>query len=145
MPKFLLVPNPIGDRTPVLQLAADGSVTIYLQKDSPGPDKESNWLPAPEGDFRPAMRMYQPSPEILKGDYLLPPIHRDQLNVTRRVPRCTARPPARLSRPCVPAWADYCSASVFLIAAMPFLAADCPSRGYRVKGACGVACDRRRP
>jgi len=79
MPKFLLVPNPIGrysigDRTPVLQVAADGSVTIYLQKDSPGPDKESNWLPAPEGDFRPAMRMYQPSPEILKGDYLLPPI-----------------------------------------------------------------------
>ena len=125
MPKFLLVPNPIGrysigDRTPVLQVAADGSVTIYLQKDSPGPDKESNWLPAPEGDFRPAMRMYQPSPEILKGDYLLPPIHRDQLNVTRRVPRCTARPPARLSRPCVPAWADYCSTSVFLIAAMPF-------------------------
>src|SRR5215813_15658382 len=38
------------------------------------PGQESNWLPAPEGDFRPAMRMYQPSPEILKGDYLLPPI-----------------------------------------------------------------------
>jgi hypothetical protein len=31
---------------------ADGSLTLYVQKDSPGADKESNWLPAPNGDFR---------------------------------------------------------------------------------------------
>jgi len=50
----------IGDRTPGIQHNADGSLDLYLQLDSPGPDKESNWLPAPEGAFRPIMRIYQP-------------------------------------------------------------------------------------
>jgi hypothetical protein len=81
VPKFLLVANPIdrysiGDRTPGLQVAADGSLTIYLQHDSPGTDKDSNWLPTPGGDFRPVMRMYQPKPEILAGAYTLPAIRR---------------------------------------------------------------------
>jgi len=79
MPKFLLVPNPIGrysigDRTPVLQVAADGSVTIYLQKDSPGPDKESNWLPAPAGNFILWLRVYEPGAAILDGTYKVPPV-----------------------------------------------------------------------
>jgi hypothetical protein len=79
VPRFLLAANPIGrysigDRTPGLKVDDDGSLTIYLQKDSPGPDKEPNWLPAPEGDFRPILRMYQPRPEILKGKYVLPAI-----------------------------------------------------------------------
>ena len=43
---------------------------------APGPDKESNWLPAPKGDFRPILRMYQPRPEALDGTYVLPPIRR---------------------------------------------------------------------
>jgi hypothetical protein len=81
VPEFLLVANPIdrysiGDRTPGLQVAADGSLTVYLQHASPGTDKDSNWLPTPEGDFRPIMRMYQPKPEVLTGDYALPPITR---------------------------------------------------------------------
>jgi hypothetical protein len=81
VPKFLLVANPIdrysiGDRTPGLQVAEDGSLTIYLQHESPGPDKDSNWLPTPEGDFRPVMRMYQPKPAVLSGDYALPAISR---------------------------------------------------------------------
>ena len=51
--KLYLVENPInrysiGDRTPGLQYGADGSLTIYMQKDSPGADKESNWLPTPD-------------------------------------------------------------------------------------------------
>jgi hypothetical protein len=80
-PDFHLVANPInrysiGDRTPGLKLADDGSLTIYFQKDSPGPEKESNWLPAPEGDFRPVMRMYQPRDAVLDGTYVLPPITR---------------------------------------------------------------------
>ena len=49
-------------------------LTIYLQKDSPGPDKESNWLPTPARAFRPIMRMYQPRKEILDGTYVLPAI-----------------------------------------------------------------------
>jgi hypothetical protein len=39
-------------------------LTIYMQHESPGPDKEPNWLPTPARDFRPVMRMYQPKPEI---------------------------------------------------------------------------------
>ena len=39
----------------------DGSITIYLQKDSPGKDKEPNWLPAPAGPFYMAMRNYAPT------------------------------------------------------------------------------------
>lgn len=79
LPNFYLVANPIdrysiGDRTPGLEYGDDGSVTIYLQKDSPGPDKESNWLPTPAGGFRPIMRMYEPHEEILDGSYQLPPI-----------------------------------------------------------------------
>jgi hypothetical protein len=81
VPKFLLVANPIdrysiGDRTPGLQVAADGSLTIYLQHESPGTENDPNWLPAPHGDFRPVMRMYQPTPEILTGDYSLPAIRK---------------------------------------------------------------------
>jgi hypothetical protein len=80
-PDFHLVANPInrysiGDRTPGLKLADDGSLTIYFQKDSPGPEKEPNWLPAPEGDFRPVMRMYQPRDAVLNSTYVLPPITR---------------------------------------------------------------------
>lgn len=77
---FYLVANPIhrysiGDRTTGLIYGPDGSVTIYIQKDSPGPDKETNWLPTPKtGNFRPIMRMYQPKGPIIYGSYLLPAI-----------------------------------------------------------------------
>lgn len=80
-PRFYLIENPInrfsiGDRTPGLQTADDGSVTLYLQKQSPGPGKEANWLPAPAGTFRPVLRTYQPGPSILDGSYRLPDIRR---------------------------------------------------------------------
>jgi hypothetical protein len=85
-PEFYLVANAIdrysiGDRTPGLKVADDGSVTIYIGKDSPGQDRESNWLPAPEGSFRPILRMYQPRDEVLDGTYVLPAIK----NLTRSV------------------------------------------------------------
>jgi len=65
VPDFHLVDNPldrysIGDRTAGLDIGVNGSVTIYLQYDSPGSEKESNWLPAPTGKFRPILRAYQP-------------------------------------------------------------------------------------
>jgi hypothetical protein len=79
VPKFLLVANPsnrysIGDRSTDLQVAADGSLTINLQREPPGPGKESNWLPTPTGAFRPVMRMSKPQPEVLAGNYVLPAI-----------------------------------------------------------------------
>ena len=50
----------------------DGSITIYLQKDSPGKDKESNWLPTPAGPFYMAMRNYAPADAAL--DVLKDPV-----------------------------------------------------------------------
>lgn len=81
VPKFFLVANSInrysiGDRTPGLKTDADGSVTIYMQKNSPGADKAGNWLPTPDGDFRPALRMYQPNVEIFGGEWKPPAIQR---------------------------------------------------------------------
>jgi hypothetical protein len=81
VPKFRLVSNPInrysiGDRTPGLHVAGDGSLTIYVQHESPGPDREATWLPTPTGDVRPIMRMYQPRPEVLAGTYVLPAIRK---------------------------------------------------------------------
>jgi hypothetical protein len=73
----LLVDNPIdrysiGDRTEGLKYGADGSLTLYVQKDSPGADKESNWLPAPAGPMSIISRMYGPKDEILDGKYKFP-------------------------------------------------------------------------
>ena len=81
VPDFYLVANPInrysiGDRTPGLHTADDGSVTISMQTDSPGPDKEPNWLPTPQGRFRPVLRMYQPQKAILDGTYVLPAVRK---------------------------------------------------------------------
>jgi hypothetical protein len=58
-----------------LQHGSDGSLDIYIQRDSPGKDRESNWLPAPEGDFNLTMRMYWPTdrqPSILDGSWVPP-------------------------------------------------------------------------
>ncbi len=74
------VPNPL-DRVDLSQRSnlrsdRDGSVDIYIQKDSPGPDREANWLPAPAGDFGLMLRLYWPTenpPSILDGSWAPPP------------------------------------------------------------------------
>jgi hypothetical protein len=48
---------------PDLKKNPDGSLTLYIQKDSPGKDKESNWLPAPDGPIYLVMRLYWPKTE----------------------------------------------------------------------------------
>jgi len=56
---------------------ADGSVDLYLQHDSPGADKESNWLPAPEDKFILMLRLYWPKetpPSIIDGTWTIPPV-----------------------------------------------------------------------
>ncbi len=56
---------------------SDGSVDLYLQHDSPGADKESNWLPAPEGRFILMLRLYWPKetpPSIIDGTWTIPPV-----------------------------------------------------------------------
>ena len=59
---------------------ADGSLTLYLQTDSPGKDKEANWLPAPKGEFIPMLRMYWPKethPSIIDGTWNPPAIKQE--------------------------------------------------------------------
>ncbi|MEV2250104.1 DUF1254 domain-containing protein [Streptomyces sp. NPDC050147] len=67
----------IGDRTPGLNYDDDGSLTLLLQPQRPADDKTAaNWLPTPEGRFRPVLRMYTPRAAIFDGTYELPPIRR---------------------------------------------------------------------
>lgn len=77
------VPNPlnkftVGPRNK-LKYNDDGSLTLYFQNESPGKEKEENWLPAPKGPFILMLRMYGPreeSPSILNGTWNLPPVKR---------------------------------------------------------------------
>lgn len=77
-PDYYLVDNPagrysIGDRTPGLVCGDDGSLTIHLRKDRPSdPAQAANWLPAPDGDFRPVIRLYTPEQAVLDGTYEIP-------------------------------------------------------------------------
>jgi hypothetical protein len=76
LPESLLVANPINrylinsPMLPDLKKNADGSLTLTIQKDSPGKDKESNWLPAPNGPIYMVMRLYWPKTE---APSVLPP------------------------------------------------------------------------
>jgi len=66
----------IGDRDP-LEFNPDGSLDIYIQHESPGKDKESNWLPSPNsGELSPTMRLYAPKLEVLTGEWNPPGIKR---------------------------------------------------------------------
>lgn len=76
-PGRFLVDNPInrysiGDRTPGVRSLPDGALEIYVQRESPGKDREANWLPAPEGDFDIALRCYLPRKAIRDGVWKLP-------------------------------------------------------------------------
>jgi hypothetical protein len=78
---YFFVANPINrysiSARQNLKSNPDGSIDIYIQKDSPGADKESNWLPAPSGKFQLMMRLYWPnekSPSIINGTWKPPPV-----------------------------------------------------------------------
>lgn len=78
LPKQLLVKNPLNrylinsPMLPNLKKDADGGLTLHIQHESPGKDLESNWLPAPDGPFFMAMRLYHPKDEALKGSWTAP-------------------------------------------------------------------------
>jgi hypothetical protein len=56
----------------------DGSLTLYVQNESPGKDKEANWLPAARGPFNLTMRLYAPKSEALTGKWNPPPVTRSE-------------------------------------------------------------------
>jgi hypothetical protein len=79
--KYFFVNNPLNrysiSARQNLKANPDGSTDLYIQKDSPGPDKESNWLPAPAGKFILMLRMYWPNegtPSILNGSWKIPAV-----------------------------------------------------------------------
>ncbi len=72
-----MVANPsnrysVGDRSGLVP-NADGSIDIYIQHAAPA-GHEANWLPAPSGDFKLWLRVYQPGAAILSGAYHMPPV-----------------------------------------------------------------------
>ncbi|MBL8253233.1 MAG: DUF1254 domain-containing protein [Candidatus Competibacter sp.] len=76
---YFFVPNPLNrysiSARQNLKANADGSVDLYIQNENPGPDKESNWLPAPKDKFILMMRLYWPEekdPSILDGSWKIP-------------------------------------------------------------------------
>jgi hypothetical protein len=82
---FFFVPNTINrynlSQRNTFVTNPDGSVDLYLQAESPGPDKEANWLPAPKGKFITMLRLYWPKdtpPTILDGSWTPPPVKRIQ-------------------------------------------------------------------
>jgi len=78
MPQSLLVANPINrylinsPMLPSLVPDQDGGYTFYVQNQSPGQDKEANWLPAPNGPFALVLRLYWPKPDALNGTWKPP-------------------------------------------------------------------------
>ena len=80
LPESWLVTNPLNRyliNSPMLdQLKKnpDGSITLHIQNTSPGPELESNWLPAPDGPFDMVMRLYWPKPEVTQGKWTAPKV-----------------------------------------------------------------------
>ncbi len=82
LPDSLLVANPINryllssPMLPQFRRDADGGLTLHVQHQSPGAEREPNWLPAPAGAFFMAMRLYYPKPAALDGSWRAPPLQR---------------------------------------------------------------------
>jgi len=77
-PASLLVANPIdrylinSPMLPQLKHDADGGLTLIVQNESPGKDKEANWLPAPKGPFIMYLRLYWPKAQAVEGKWTAP-------------------------------------------------------------------------
>ena len=84
LPQSLLVSNPLNRyllNAPMLPQFArdsDGGLTLFIQNESPGTAREANWLPAPNGPFWLAMRLYWPKDEATSGKWAAPPVKRVQ-------------------------------------------------------------------
>jgi hypothetical protein len=66
----------LGTKSKSMKLSDAGSLTLYVQNASPGADRETNWLPAPKGDFSLYIRAYWPKPELTEGHWTPPRVER---------------------------------------------------------------------
>lgn len=78
--QYFFVNNPLNKYTlserDNLKPNADGSFDLYIQQESPGKEKEANWLPAPKGNFVLMFRFYWPKETLLNGKWTLPGIRK---------------------------------------------------------------------
>ena len=78
----LLIENPLdryllnSTMLDELKRDGDGSLTLYIGKESPGDAREANWLPAPDGPFYLVMRLYGPEETALEGQWLPPVLNK---------------------------------------------------------------------
>jgi hypothetical protein len=80
---MFFIANPINRYSMSLRtspkIEPDGSLVIYIQNESPGADRQANWLPSPKGKFHLMLRLYWPNednPSILDGSWVIPPVKR---------------------------------------------------------------------
>jgi hypothetical protein len=96
LPSSLLSANPLNrylinaPMLPNLQRDADGGITLHVQHEPPGGERDTNWLPAPLGPFFVVMRLYWPQPAALNGAWKAPPLVR----LDDKVPSSTGSPAA---------------------------------------------------
>lgn len=79
--RFNMVDNPIkryaiGSLSEGLIYNADGSLDIWMQHEPPAPDRQSNWLPTPKGEFNLFLRTYLPAEEVMNQSYAPPFVRR---------------------------------------------------------------------
>ncbi len=79
--QMFFVANPINRYSVSLRadpkFEPDGSLVILIQNESPGPDRQANWLPSPKGKFHLMLRLYWPDenePSILDGSWVIPEV-----------------------------------------------------------------------
>jgi hypothetical protein len=70
----------IGDRDRI-EFNSDGSLSILIQNERPGKDKEANWLPCPPGSFNLTMRLYWPQRAVIEGRWQPPKVERKRAKV----------------------------------------------------------------
>jgi len=68
----------LGTKSKSMKLGDDGSLTLYVQANSPGPEKEANWLPAPKEDFSLYIRAYWPKAQLTEGKWTPPRVQKSK-------------------------------------------------------------------
>jgi hypothetical protein len=79
--KHLFEPNrlnrfSLGTKSKSMKTNSDGSLTLYFQNETPGADKEANWVPTPTDEFSLYIRAYWPKDEVLDGSWKPPTVQR---------------------------------------------------------------------